>query len=144
LSKTANQNASEGSILLFLTIKTTKGKRRKNGRTSPRRSHGVGAGGDGLVPIVAIGRRRVVAAGTHGDELQDGTDQQADRADEHAGEPEPPAQVHRARESPQELHDDDLERGGGAGDRREDPAAEDAAEHVDLLHLPAVDLVEDL
>ena len=132
-------SASEGSILLFLQKQI---KRNKSGRTSPPKSHGVGAGGDGLVPIVAV--RRDTTAGIDRDELQDGADHQADRADEHAGEPEPPAEVHRARESPQELHDDHLERGGGAGDRREDPAAEDAAEHVDLLHLPAVHLVEDL
>jgi hypothetical protein len=115
-------------------------KKRKNGKRSSK-SHGAGAGGDGLVTVVAIGG---VVVGVDRDALQDGTNHQADRPDQNANEPEPPAEVHRASKRPQELDDNHLERGGGAGYRREDPTVKNAGENIDLLHLPAVHLVENL
>jgi hypothetical protein len=87
---------------------------------------------------------RSVAAGFDRDALQDGADDQADRPDQHARQPQLPAEMHRVGESPKELHHDHLEPRRDADHRREDPAAEDAAENVDLLHLPAVHLVENL
>lgn len=104
-----------------------------------------------LYVVRAAGQRRVaIWTGANSivrfnwNALEDGADDQADGSEADAHQPQLPAEWDGAGKGAEELDDHHLERYRRGYDSDEDPVAEHAAEDVDLLHLPAVYLVEHL